>query len=138
MPRHISRLQWMSVPKQTRVNLALALGLKPSKFTEVASTQHGMKEISDGFTDDDLLGITTEKMQEYMLSPNENFDELWMMCIDKATPREWVEVDTPLQELPVEEPKAVPERLVNLKRPEDVLPQVINTNPTKNGKAKTK
>lgn len=140
MPRHISHLQWMMVPKSVRVQLADDLKLRPSTHTEVASTPSGgMREVSDGFTERDLLGLTPEVLQKYVNQPDEeDFDVLWTLAVRKADILlNSVAVPmAPIQIMP-EEPRIEKEVLVRLNKPENVIPKVV-AQPKKTKNAKTK
>lgn len=139
LPRHISHLQWMSVPKAIRIQLAGDLKLRPSTHTEIASTPSGgIREVSDGFTEKDLLNITPELLQDYTNSKEDELDALWTLALRKADILV-TSVEVPLASLRIEpyvEPKPQKEVLVRLNKPENVIPKVV-AQPKKNAK-KTK
>lgn len=58
--------EWLQVPQINRNKLRAIFGIKPSGSSHVVSGSNGKSYVtSDGFTPQDLLGITVEKLQEY-------------------------------------------------------------------------
>lgn len=138
MPRHVSRLQWMNVPKNVRLQLAQDLKLRPSTHTEVASTSSGgIAEISDGFTERDLLALTPDLLKDYTNSSEEDFDVLWTLAVRKADIL-ITSVAVPLDEVKIEpyiEPRKEKEVLVRLNKIENVIPKILEQ-PKKPGRPK--
>jgi hypothetical protein len=70
---------WVSLPKEVRVHLISVFGLVRTGVTEVINQE--VK--SDGFTNDDLKGITLEKMNGYIGS-TETFARAWELTLSKV------------------------------------------------------
>lgn len=79
---------WMALPRDERVLLAVQFDLRKTGITEVKDDQ----VVSDGFTQEDLQGITREKMVEYVGS-DESFPRLWELTVAKAR----YEITPPIQ-----------------------------------------
>lgn len=88
---------WMAQSKEVRNLLAERFELKKSGITEVRDQD----VVSDGYTQDDLLGITQERMTDYVGS-EESFPRLWELTVAKAhyelTPPIEMKMSTPIEE----------------------------------------
>lgn len=76
---HVPVQLWMLLPREERNLLAERFDLKKSGITEVIDD----RVISDGYNVDDLKGITSEKMVEYVGSEG-SFPRLWEITVAKA------------------------------------------------------
>lgn len=70
---------WLEVSKEIREHLAKVFNLTRTGTSEIRNET----VISDGYTIEDLGGITAEKMAEYVGYPN-SFHILWAICQKKA------------------------------------------------------
>jgi hypothetical protein len=64
---------WLALPQEKRAEIAHKLGLTKSGNVEVTDNQ----VICDGYTVNDLMGITVEKLQEVLQSKEADFFKLW-------------------------------------------------------------
>lgn len=101
----LNQLIWLKLKPETRANLAVMLGLHKSGGSEVVA---GV-QVSDGYTPQDLLGITVEKLQTVLNSKETDFYKLFdelvkrvELPVEEVKPIEVEEVE--LQEMP-KEPK---------------------------------
>ena len=70
---------WIDLPKTTRQHLVKVFGLIPNGIAEIRD----QTVISDGYTNDDLRRITSDKMAEYVGSV-ESFSRLWELTLSKV------------------------------------------------------
>lgn len=149
----LSQLRWMEVPVLVRIRLAQDLGLKKSGCVVSEGTKDGLRVLTDGYTGEDLLAITIEKLQEYVGSEGVDFYLLWDRAVAKATevienevnidttkvePKEQMYVMLPAEEAAQyrEDYEKRKEVYIKLRKPEDILPKTINAKPKKNAKKK--
>lgn len=78
-PQNLLPAQWMHASREVREYLAAMWKLTRSGITEIRDQD----VISDGYTLDDLRGITLEKMTEYIGS-EETFARAWEITQSKA------------------------------------------------------
>lgn len=71
---------WINLDKQTRDWLRRVFSLTPTGVTEVRD----QTVIHDGYTNDDLKGITLEKMNEYIGSEESSFARAWEITLAKT------------------------------------------------------
>lgn len=88
---------WMVQPLDVRNHLAAHFDLHKTGVSEIRDQD----VISDGYSFDDLEGITHEKMVEYVGS-EESFPRLWELTVAKAhyelTPPIEMKMSTPVEE----------------------------------------
>lgn len=127
---------WMHLPKNERGRIAYVFDLNRSGISEVKDEQ----VITDGYCQADLLGITAEKMEEYVGS-KESFNRLWELTCAKAhsecNPPVGVIVrnedgDPEIKEVPPMNLKPQPEAVLD--STEDVEKPIKTRKPRKNAK----
>ena len=70
---------WIELPADVRAHLSKKLGIVRTGISEI----HDQQVVSDGFTNEDLKGITIPKLEEYVGSTGE-FTKLWAIAVSKA------------------------------------------------------
>lgn len=93
---------WLEVKREVRDKIATIMSMSRNGATEVA----GGRVICDGFTNDDLKGITVEKMQKYLKSKEVDLFQLFNALIAK------VEAELPAAKVVGATSATVPEPLV--------------------------
>lgn len=72
---------WMALSKETKDHLIKVFGLVKTGNSEIRDQE----VVTDGFTNNDLEGITLSKMAEYTGSPaSESFHRLWEVTLSKV------------------------------------------------------
>lgn len=79
----VSVHDWLLLPMLTRVKLREIFKIPRSRGSQVEMGQGPSIVKSDGTTEQDLLAITTEKMQGFLGNESENFVELFNLTIEK-------------------------------------------------------
>ena len=94
--------QWLQLPVEARIKIALHFGLGKSGATEVVDN----RVVSDGYTALDLQDLTLEKMQEYLNSKEKDILKLLELTASKIlTPVITVIPTKEIDVLPPEEAK---------------------------------
>ena len=76
---HVLPALWMALSREERTLLAEHFELVPNGTTHVMNEE----VISDGYTYEDLSGISAEKMEAFVGS-SESFPRLWELTVAKA------------------------------------------------------
>ena len=72
---------WLELPKDIRAHIATVFSLVKTGIAEVRD----QTILCDGYSNDDLKGISAVKMAEYTGSPVETpFSQLWTITVSKA------------------------------------------------------
>jgi len=105
----IFQQHWIEYPKDIREHLAKVFNLQRTGISEIRDNT----VVSDGYTNDDLRGITQQKMIDYVGSDGD-FNHLWKVSISKAK----FELHPPLFEIKsnvsiAEVPIQIPERIID-------------------------
>lgn len=78
----LSTSVWLSVPKATRDKLAQLFELKRSGDTQVDVGAEGARILSDGYTGEDLMKISTASMQKLLNSNSTDFYQLFQTVVE--------------------------------------------------------
>ena len=74
----LSQPKWLKLSQATRAKLVGLFGLKRSSSTETYTGRDSItRVVSDGYTAEDLLAVTTEKMQKILDTDRKDFYELF-------------------------------------------------------------
>lgn len=113
-PPILSKHTWLSLSLETRNKLREIFDIARSGGVEVVDG----RVFSDGTTPEDLMSLTSEKMQEYLGSKSTDFNTLFNECVKKIeTPIGTIEITPPLDAIvPPEEQSIAPDVKDILKR----------------------
>lgn len=100
----INTFQWVSLPQETRNRLIEIFSLKKSGHVEVENKT----VMTDGYTNQDLAGITVEKMQEYTGTDEEEYFSLFKAVLAKIEGEMVEELKKEIEESQNEESKDEP------------------------------
>jgi hypothetical protein len=74
----LSQPKWLALSQSTRARLVQLFGLKRSSSTETFTGRDSItRVVSDGYTAEDLLAVTTEKMQKILDTDRTDFYEMF-------------------------------------------------------------
>ena len=74
----LSQPKWLKLSQATRAKLVGLFGLKRSSSTETYTGRDSItRVVSDGYTAEDLLAVTTEKMQKILDTDRTDFYEMF-------------------------------------------------------------
>lgn len=80
----LSQPKWLSLSQVTRAALVRIFGLTRSASTETYMGRDSqVRVVSDGYTAQDLLAVTTERMQEILDTDRKDFYELFDEIVAK-------------------------------------------------------
>ena len=98
----LSQPKWLALSLSTRARLVELFGLKRSASTETFTGRDSVtRVVSDGYTAEDLLGVTIEKMQKILDTDRKDFYELFDEIVANIeSPTKTPEVPLRTQEIP--------------------------------------